>query len=103
MAILCAAADTLVSEGVIDTAHRDPPPIGEPAQRSDMLTRSEENDVIVTLADTPSQSNVTESPSNTTRPFQATRLLLAAAVADCDGVHRAAERIRTSRRGVIDL
>ncbi len=62
------------------TAQRDPPPIGEPEQRSDMLTTSDVNAVTVTLADTPSQSNAAESPSKTARPTHRTKLLLAGTV-----------------------
>ena len=61
--------------------HREPPPTGEPWQLSDMLTNSDVNADIVTLALTPSQSKAATSPWNTTRPVQDTRLLLAGAVA----------------------
>jgi hypothetical protein len=81
VAILWLEADSLASDGVIVTAQRDPPPIGDPVQRSDMLTSSEEKDATVTLAETPSQSKAAASPSNTTRPFHVTKLLLAGTVA----------------------
>jgi hypothetical protein len=60
--------------------HREPPPTSEPWQLSDMLTNSDVNADIVTLALTPSQSKAATSPWNTTRPVQDTRLLLAGAV-----------------------
>jgi hypothetical protein len=45
-----------------------------------MLTTSDVNEVSVTLADTPSQSNTAESPSKTARPAHRTKLLLAGTV-----------------------
>jgi hypothetical protein len=95
------AAETLVSEGVIDTTHLDPPPTLEPLQLSDMLTTSDVNEVIVTLAETPSQSNATESPSTKTRPFQVTKLLLAGAIAASEIVASTEARKSRVRAGAI--
>ena len=87
-------AETLESDGVMVTTHLDPPPIGEPRQLSAILTSKDVNEVMVTLADTPSQSKETESPSTTTRPLHATDALLAGAVAACDTAAMVAARTR---------
>jgi hypothetical protein len=65
-----------------------------------MLTTSDVNDVSVTLADTPSQSNTAESPSKTARPAHRTKLLLAGSVDAKEqeqGVAVAARRTQSAR------
>jgi hypothetical protein len=82
-------------------AQREPPPMEDPAQLSDMPTSREVNAVTVTLAETPSQSKAAESPSKTTRPVHDTRLLLAATVSERAGCDEAAATRRKSRMRIM--
>jgi hypothetical protein len=97
------AAETLVSEGVMNTAHLEPPPTLEPKQLSDILTTKFVKADMVTLAETPSQSNATESPSTWTRPLHVTKLLLAAVVAAWDAVDSVARRRRMRVKEAIKI